>query len=116
MKTTPSEALEVALCQMLLDLAAIVVAGLSAYRLKCLGEWRDTGQGHTKLNFLWKYSFTLNQARVLKKYQLVKPFKIWIPTRQHWQKPDKNIDPNLHLCFTDGSRIRDCFGAGTTHT
>jgi hypothetical protein len=43
---------------------------------------------------------------------LVKPFKIWIPTRQNRQKPDKIIDPNVYLWFTDGLGIHDCFGAG----
>jgi hypothetical protein len=56
--------------------------------------------------------FTLNQDRILKKYQLVKPFKIKIPTRQDWQTPDKIIDPNVDLWFTDRSGIHDCFGAG----
>ena len=51
-KTTPTEALEVVLCQTPVDLAAIEAAGLTAYRSKCQGEWRDTGLGRTKLNFL----------------------------------------------------------------
>ena len=38
MKTTPTEVLEVALCQALLDLAAIETAELTAYRLECQGE------------------------------------------------------------------------------
>jgi hypothetical protein len=37
-KTTPMEVLEVALYQAPLDLAAIETVGLTAYRLKCLGE------------------------------------------------------------------------------
>ena len=49
MKMTPTEALEVALYQAPLDLAAIETAGLTAYRLKCQGEWRNRGLGHTKL-------------------------------------------------------------------
>jgi hypothetical protein len=111
MKTTPTKALEVALCHTPLDPAAIEAAGLTAYRLKCQGEWRDTGLGHTKHNFFQKSLFTLNQNRILKKYQLVKPFKIWIPTRQDWQNPDKIIDPNMDLWFMIGSGIHDCFGA-----
>jgi hypothetical protein len=55
---------------------------------------------------------TLKQVRILKKYQLVKPFKIRIPTREDWQKPDILIDPNVELWFTDGSGLHDCFGAG----
>ena len=98
MKTTCTKALEVALCQTPLDLAATEVAGLAAYRLKCQGEWRDTGLGHLKLECLQKYPFTLNQDRILKKYQLVKPFKIRIPTKQDWQTPDKIINPNVDLC------------------
>jgi hypothetical protein len=105
MKTTPTETLEVAICQIPLDLAAIEAVGLAAYRLKCQGVWRNTGLGHTKLEFLQKYPFTLIQDRILKKYQLVKPFKTRIPTRQDWQTPDKIIDPNMDLWFTDGSEL-----------
>jgi hypothetical protein len=97
MKTTCTEALEVALCQTPQVLAATEVVGLAACRLKCLGEWRDTGLGHLKLECLQKYPFTLNQDRILNKYQLVKPFKIRIPTRQDWQMPDKIISPNVDL-------------------
>jgi hypothetical protein len=67
MKTTRTEALEVALCQIPPNLAAIGAAGLTAYRLKCQGEWRNTGLGDPKLKFLQKYPFTLNQDRILKK-------------------------------------------------
>ena len=63
MNTTPTEALQVALCQTPLDLAAIEAAGLNAYILK----WRNTGLGYTKLEFLQKYPSTLNQDRILKK-------------------------------------------------
>jgi hypothetical protein len=66
MKTTPTEAMKVALCQTPVDLAATEDAGLTAYRLKCLGEWWNTEWGHTKLSFLWKHPFTLNQNRILK--------------------------------------------------
>jgi hypothetical protein len=59
--------------------------------------------GYMKLDFLQKYPFTLIHDRILKKYQLVKPFKIWIPSRQNWQTPDKIIDPNVNLSFIDGS-------------
>ena len=111
MKMTLAEALEVALSQTALDRATIEPVRLTAYRLKCQGEWRDTGLGHTKLDFLWKDLFTLNQDRILKKYQLVKPFKMWISTRQDWQKPDNIIDPNVDCWFTDGSGICDCSGA-----
>jgi hypothetical protein len=45
-------------------------------------------------------------------WELVKPFTVWIATRQDWQKPDKITDPNVNLWFTDWSQINDCFGAG----
>jgi hypothetical protein len=99
---TPTEALEVALCQTPLDLATIEAVGLTVYRLKCQGEWRNTGLGHTKLKFLKKYPFTLKQDRILKKHQLVKPFKIRIPNRQEWHMPHKIMDPIVDLRFTDG--------------
>jgi hypothetical protein len=68
--------LEAALCQIPLDLATTEAAGLTAYRLKCQGEWRNTGLGHTNHDFLQKYPFTLNQDRILKKCQLEKQFKV----------------------------------------
>jgi hypothetical protein len=42
----------------------------------------------------------------------VKPFKIRIPARQDWQTPDKIIDPNMYLWFTDGLGTHNCFCAG----
>jgi hypothetical protein len=57
-------------------------------------------------------AFTLNQDRILKKYQLVMTFKIRIPTRQDWQTPDKIIDPNVDLWFTDRLGIHYCFDTG----
>ena len=33
-------------------------------------------------------------------------------TRQDWQKPDKKIDPNVDLRFTNELGIHYCFGAG----
>jgi hypothetical protein len=67
MKTTPTEALEVALCKTPLYLAVTGAARLTAYRLKYQGEWRDTGLGHTKLDFLQTYPLTLKEDRILKK-------------------------------------------------
>jgi hypothetical protein len=93
-------------------LAAIEAAELTAYRLKCQGEWRNTGLGHTKLAFFQKYPYTLKQDRILKKYQLVKSYKIRIPTRQDWQEPETIIDQNVYHWYTDGSGIQNCFGAG----
>jgi hypothetical protein len=51
------------------------------------------------------------QDRILKKYQLVKSYKIRIPTRQDWQEPDI-IDHSVDHWYTDGSGIQNCFGAG----
>jgi hypothetical protein len=75
MKTTTTEALEVALCLTPLYLPVTGAATFTAYRLKCQGEWRNTGLGHRKFEFLQKYPFTLRQDRILEKYQLVKHIK-----------------------------------------
>jgi len=75
MKTTTTEVLEVALYLTPLDLAVTGAARFTAYRLKYQGEWRNTGLGHKKLEFLQKYPFTLKQDRILKKYQLLKHIK-----------------------------------------
>jgi len=76
MKTAITEALEVALCLTPLDLTVTGAARFTAYRLKCQVEWRNTGLGHRKLEFLQKCPFILKQDRFLKKYQLVKQYKV----------------------------------------
>ena len=73
---TTTEALEVVLCSTPLDLAVTGPARFTAYRFKCQGEWRNKGLGHRKLEFLQKYPFTLKQDRIIKKYQLVKQYKV----------------------------------------
>jgi hypothetical protein len=75
MKETPTEALEVALCQTPLDLAAIKAVEFTMYRLKCQGEWRNRGLRQAKIDFLQKYPVTLNQDKFLKKYQLANHLK-----------------------------------------
>jgi hypothetical protein len=112
MKTTPTEALEVVLYQAALDLVAIETAGLTAYRLECQAEWRNAGLGRTKLEFLKKYLYTLKQDRILKKYQLVKPYEIRVKTRQDWQNAEKVSYHSVDLCFTNRSGIHDGFVAG----
>jgi hypothetical protein len=49
---------------------------------------------------------------MVKQYQLVKPFKVRIPTRQDWNIPNKITNHNVDLWFTDGSGINDCFDVG----
>jgi len=94
-KTTPIDAMEVALCLTPLPLAVIRATIFTAYRLKHQGEWRNTRLGHTKLEFLQKYPFTLIQDRILKKYQLVKQLKLLIQTREDWCMPCKITDPKV---------------------
>jgi len=55
MKTTSTEALQIALSLTCLDLGVNGAARSNAHRLNCRGEWRITGFGHTKLEFLQKY-------------------------------------------------------------
>jgi hypothetical protein len=106
--TTPTEALEVTLCQFPLDLAATGAARLTTYRLKCQKHWRDTGLGSTKLDFLCKHPFTLHHNKTLKTYQLAKPHL------KYGYQLDKIsiINPNMTLWFTDRLGIHGCFGAG----
>jgi hypothetical protein len=42
---------------------------------------------------------------------LIKPFKVWIPTRQYWHTPGKITNPNMAVWFTDRSGISDRFDA-----
>ena len=54
----------------------------------------------------------LKQDRILKKYQLLKPFEVCLPTRQDWNTPNKITNPDVDLCFTDMLGINDCFDVG----
>jgi hypothetical protein len=64
--------MEAALCLTSLNLTLIGAARFTTYRLNWQGEWRNTGLGHMKFEFLQKYPFTLKQDRILNKFQLVK--------------------------------------------
>lgn len=108
--------LEVALCLTPLDIAVIAAARFTSYRLRCEGEWRNTGLGHMKLEFFQKYPFRLKQNRILRKYQLVKQFKVLILTRDNGCTPGIIADPNVDLLLVDGSGIKNHFGAGVLWT
>jgi hypothetical protein len=83
-----------------------------AYRLRCHEEWRNTGLGDLKLEFLQQYHFTLKQDRIFKMYHLVKQYEVLIPTREDWCMPDQITDPNVDISFPDSTGINICFGAG----
>jgi len=112
MRSTPTEALQTALCSPPLDQTIIRLARQTAYRLKCQGEWRNTGVGHTRLGFLLKHPFTLKQDRIPRRYQLVKTFKVLLPSREDWKKFHLPKDPKVEYWFTDGSGANDRYGAG----
>jgi hypothetical protein len=76
MKTTPTEGLEVALCCPPLDRLIIHTARLTAYRIKCLGEWKQGGPKQTELSLLHKRPFTQNQDRIPRKFLGNKSYKI----------------------------------------
>ncbi|XP_020297990.1 uncharacterized protein LOC109862370 [Pseudomyrmex gracilis] len=84
MRITPTEALEVALRILPLNQQIISTAGLTAYRLRCQGEWRQFGTGHTKLGCLHKFPFTLKQDRIPRIYQVNKAFSVNLSTRAEW--------------------------------
>jgi hypothetical protein len=83
-----------------------------AYGLSCHEQWRNTGLEDLKLEFLQQYHFTLKQDRIFKKYQLVKQYKVFIPTREDWCMPDKIMDSSVDIWFPDSTGINICFGAG----
>jgi len=112
MRSTPTEALQTALCLPPLDQAIVCLARQTAYRLKCQGEWRNAGGGHSRLGFLLKHPFTLKQDRIPRRYQLVKTFKVLLPSREDWKKFHLPKDPKVEYWFTDGSGANDRYGAG----
>jgi hypothetical protein len=89
MKTNPTETLAVVICLTPLDMAVFGETRFPAYRVNCLGVWRNTGLRYMKLEFLQKYPFTLRQDTILKRYQLVKQYKILLPTREDWCMPGR---------------------------
>ncbi|XP_032687101.1 uncharacterized protein LOC116851611 [Odontomachus brunneus] len=112
MRTTPTEALEIALCYSPLGQLIKYQARRTAYRLRCQGEWKDTCLGHTRLGLSQKYPFMLKQDRIPRKHQLGKKFKVLIPTRDDWNNSKLLADPKVDLWFTDGSGANGRYGVG----
>ncbi|XP_020298245.1 uncharacterized protein LOC109862582 [Pseudomyrmex gracilis] len=110
-KTTLTEALEVALCIFPLNQQVVSAARLTAYKLKCQGEWRQFGIGHTKLGFLHKSPFTLKQDRIPRIYQVNKAFSINLSTKAEWSNKNLQIQPNIDAWFSNGPGANDRFGA-----
>ncbi|XP_020296545.1 uncharacterized protein LOC109861345 [Pseudomyrmex gracilis] len=106
MRTTPTEALEIALCIPPLNLTIISTARLIAYRLRCQEEWRNFGRG-----FLHKPPFTLKQDRIFRICQVDKTFSINLTTRADWKNGNLQIQPGIQAWFTDGSGANGRFGA-----
>ena len=96
-QTTPTEALKTAPSLASLDFGVIGAARFTTYRLNCQGEWRNTGFGRTKLEFIQKYPFTLKQDRILKEYHLVGKYeyKVLTPTRENLCTPRKFANPKM---------------------
>jgi len=57
------------------------------------------------LEFLQKCPFTLKRNRILKKYQLVKQYKVFLPTRESWCIPGKIGNRNVGIWYTEGAGI-----------
>ncbi|XP_018396627.1 PREDICTED: uncharacterized protein LOC108774895 [Cyphomyrmex costatus] len=112
MKTTPTEALQVALSIPPLNQVIKYTARQTAFRLRCQGEWKETRTGHTRLGLSDKHPFNIKQDRIPRRHQLVKTFKVQIPTREDWSKPNNKTNPDVDTWFTDGSEANGRYGAG----
>ncbi|XP_018395400.1 PREDICTED: uncharacterized protein LOC108773919 [Cyphomyrmex costatus] len=111
MKTTPTEALQVALSIPPLNQVIKYTARQTAYRLICQGEWKETRTGHTRLGLSDKHPFNLKQDRIPRRHQLVKTFIVQIPTREDWSIPNYKTNPDVDTWFTDGSGANGRYGA-----
>ena len=111
MRTTPTIALETALDITPLDLRVKERAWITAYRLKCLGLWRRTGLGHTRIDIFKRPVFQCKQDKTLKVYQLESKFKTHIPDRGVWSSCAAKTGLG-DVWFTDGSGLEGGFGAG----
>lgn len=95
MRTTLTEALEIALCIPFLNQLIVSAARLTAYRLKCQGKWRQFGTGPIKLGFLYKCPFTLKQDRIPRIYQVDKAFFIKLTTKVDWRNKNLQVQPSV---------------------
>ncbi|XP_015123966.1 uncharacterized protein LOC107046024 [Diachasma alloeum] len=111
MKTTPTEALEIALSILPLDLRVISCASTTAYRLRCEQKWKSTGQGHTQLGLINANPFTEKSDSIQRKYQINKAFKTRISSREEWLDSKLKPGPNEDYWFTDASGYNERFGA-----
>ncbi|XP_043266527.1 uncharacterized protein [Venturia canescens] len=103
MRTTPTAALEVAFGLLPLNIDITGQAKLSAYRLIYMGTWRSTGAGHTDPGLTQRSPFSLQQDKILRKFQVEKFFRTIIRSREDWRLSQPTTSPKVDAWFTDGS-------------
>ncbi len=112
MRSTPTAALEVALMVPPLDLQIKCLARITAYRLKCQGEWRESGIGHANIKLLHARPFAAKQDRIPSQNLEERSFKALVPTREDWEIKKLMNSPRTMHWYTDGSGYRGGYGAG----
>jgi len=74
----------------------------------------EMSKSDTRFGFLHKHPFTLKQDKIPRKYQLIKTFKVLLPTREDWKRSlFPSPDPKIDYWYIDGSGVNDCYDAGT---
>lgn len=113
MRTTPVAAMGVLLEVEPLHLAVVAAAAAAAYRLRCIGAWKERSR-HSRLpvGLLSDPIFEMRQDRMGVPRNFGKCYKVVFPSREQWTKHNVPWVRNGEVWYTDGSKIGSGAGAG----
>jgi ribonuclease HI len=112
LRTCPTNALNVILHLMPIDLHIKSEAAISAIRLKDLGLWKEKPYGHTSiLRSLPRELVTQGTDYRTPIINFDKNFRVIIPTREQWENGEAKLASHMAI-FTDGSKMNCGVGAG----
>ncbi|XP_018374158.1 PREDICTED: uncharacterized protein LOC108768275 [Trachymyrmex cornetzi] len=112
-RTTPVAAMGVLLGIEPLHLAIVAAAAATAYRLKCEAKW-TIGVGHTRLprDIQMETVLDIRQDKMPRKRDFDRSFKIYLPSREEWERHEVLVIRNGDVWYTDGSKTDGGAGAG----
>lgn len=112
LKSTPTEALEVILHIIPLDLHMVELAGNSALRLLCLGHFKEgSRRGHRSIVGRINVCNTRNSDYTLKELSFGSVHETELPARELWASNQVIREGELQV-YTDGSKTSQGTGSG----
>ncbi|XP_011698268.1 PREDICTED: uncharacterized protein LOC105456144 [Wasmannia auropunctata] len=113
MRTTPVAAMGLLLGIEPFHLSIVAAAAATAYRLKCGNKW-TVAVTHTRFprELLAGAVFEMGQDRMPVRHDFSRSFRIFIPSREEWERHEVPVIRNGDVWYTDGSKTDTGAGAG----